>query len=54
MVVTRNKTTKNAWNNATMTKIVTKWSDYRFKGGNHSVTKHYSNREPENLPEFFM
>ena len=37
-MVTRNKTTKNAWNNATMTKIITKWSDYRFKGGNHSVT----------------
>ena len=21
--------------------IITKWSDYRFKGGNHSVTKHF-------------
>ena len=30
------------------------WSDCSFKGGNHSVTKHYSNREAENPPEFFI
>ena len=23
------------------------WSDYGFKGGNHSATKHYSNSEPK-------
>ena len=28
--------------------IITKWSDYRFKGGNHLKTKH-SNREPDRL-----
>ena len=36
----------------TKTKIVTtKLSYYRFKCGHHSVKKHYSNREPEILPE---
>ena len=30
------------------------WSDYGFKGGNHSATKHYSNREPKNIPECFI
>ena len=34
--------------------MITRWSDYRFKGGNHSEIKHYLNREPKNLPEFFI
>ena len=34
--------------------IITKQSDYRFSGGDHSVLKHYSRRGPENLPELFL
>ena len=32
--------------------LKSKWSDCKFKGGNHSVRNHYSIMGPENLPDF--